>query len=72
MYQAIDKLALLLPDSVYAKVVEKLHPHVPSVSELQNAFKGLSAAHIKEILRNTRELAAYCKAVEEAAQKVQK
>jgi hypothetical protein len=40
---SIDPFALLLPSDVYQRLVEKWHPHVPKVAEIQAAAQGMSA-----------------------------
>jgi hypothetical protein len=65
-YVAIDPLALMFPSSVYAKIVEMLHPHVPSVAEIAEAAKGMTAEQRSFVLARARILSAYGKAVEEA------
>jgi hypothetical protein len=39
---SIDPLALLLPSDVYQKMIEKFHPHVPKVADIQAAVRQLS------------------------------
>lgn len=65
-YVAIDPLAVLLPSSVYVRLVEKFHPHVPSVAEIQEAAKGMSAEQRAMTLSQARNIAAQAKAVQEA------
>jgi hypothetical protein len=66
LYEAIDPLAVLLPSSVYQKLVEKVHPHVPKVAEVQAAASRMSADERAFALNRARALAAYAKVVEEA------
>lgn len=63
---AIDPLALLLPNSVYVRLVEKLHPHVPSVSEIVEAAKGITAEQRAFVISRARVLSAHAKAIEQA------
>jgi hypothetical protein len=65
-FAAIDPLALLLPSSVYVKVVEKLHPHVPKVADVRDAARDLSAPEKQLLLSRARTLSALAKVVEEA------
>lgn len=65
-YAAIDPLALIFPASVYVKLIEKFHPHVPKVAEITEAVRGLSAAEQNVILSRARAFGAHAKAVEEA------
>lgn len=63
---AIDPLALLLPAGIYAKLVEKIHPHVPSVYEVSEALKKVSATDLKEIAARRELIDASIKMVDEA------
>lgn len=65
-YVAIDPLALILPEHVYVKVIEKLHPHVPKVAEVQEAMSSLGPQEKRLVLAKSRQLAAYARLVEEA------
>jgi hypothetical protein len=66
LYVAIDPMALILSGKAYLIWVEQHHPHVPKVSEIQEALRGITADERKGILNRTRNLADYAKAVEEA------
>lgn len=65
-YAAIDPLALLLPNAVYVRLIEKLHPHVAKVAEIAEAAKGMSAEERTAVLAKARDMIAHGKAVEEA------
>jgi hypothetical protein len=65
-YVAIDPLAVLLPSAVYVRLIEKFHPHVPSIAEIQAAAKGMTADERALTLNQARNLAAQAKAVQEA------
>jgi len=69
-YVAIDPLALLLPSSVYVRLVEKFHPHVPKVAEVLEAAKGMTAEERASAISQARNLAAHAKVVEEALSSV--
>lgn len=63
---AIDPLALLLPGSVYQRLVEKWHPHVPKVAEIQAAAAHMSGDERAFVVARARTLGAHAKLVEEA------
>jgi len=65
-FVAIDPLALLLPGPVYAKIAEKLHPHVPKVAEIAEAASTLTSQEKSFVLARARTLIAYGQAVEKA------
>ena len=65
-YLAIDPLALLLSSEAYVRLVEKLHPHVPKVSELQEVVRSMTPEEKAFALARARAFIAYSKAVEEA------
>jgi len=65
-FVAIDPLALLLPSSVYVKIVELIHPHVPKVAEIVEAAKGMNAAEKAFVVARAENLAAHAKVVAEA------
>lgn len=62
---AIDPWALLLPTSVYLKLVEKVHPHEPKVADIQRAVRAMSARERATTLANAKAIMAHCKTVEE-------
>lgn len=63
---AIDPLALLLPASIYARLIEKFHPHVPSTADIAAVLKKATLAEKKDIAARTAAVVACTKAVEEA------
>lgn len=65
-FLAIDPLALLLPSSVYVKIIDKLHPHVPKVADIKESARALSAEEKRVALVRAQQIAAYAKVVEEA------
>jgi hypothetical protein len=65
-YAAIDPLALIFPSSVYVRLVEKLHPHVPKVAEIKEAAKGMTAEERSFVLAKAKAMVALGQAVEEA------
>ncbi len=68
-YAAVDPLSLILPDAVYVKVVEGLHPHVPLVDTLKRAAKGLTAAERKAALVKVNAMAEMVNCVKEVLEK---
>lgn len=67
---AIDPLALLLPPSLYAKLVEKFHPHVPSVAEIAEILRVASPAERTEMASRIASVSTCTKLVKEASAKV--
>ncbi len=65
-YVAIDPLALLLPPSVYVRLVEKFHPHVPKVAEILEASREMTAEERSFVLQRARAMGAQAKAIEQA------
>jgi hypothetical protein len=65
-FAAIDPLALLLPSSVYVRIIEKIHPHVPKVAEMQETLKAMNAEEKAFVLGRVRAMGEFSKAVEEA------
>jgi hypothetical protein len=68
-YAAIDPMALILSEKAYLIWVEIHHPHVPAVEDLGKLFKRMSAAEGKAVLARAKTVAAYAKAVQDAASK---
>ncbi len=66
LYAAIDPMALILSGKAYLIWVEKHFPHVPKVSEIQEALQAMTPEDQKAALSRAKTLAAYGKAVEEA------
>jgi hypothetical protein len=65
-FVAIDPLALLLPTSVYLAIQEKINPHQPVISVLNEALKSLSPADKASIQARIHTLNTYTGAVQEA------
>ncbi len=65
-FAAIDPLAVLLGNAEYQRIIELLHPHVPKVSQIQEAFRSVTAEEKAFALARARTFVAYGKAVEEA------
>jgi hypothetical protein len=63
---AIDPLALLLPSEVYAKLIEKNHPHEPKVTAIRQAADRMSADERAFALARARMIDAAANEVEEA------
>jgi hypothetical protein len=66
---AIDPLALVFPDYIYVKIVEGLHPHVPSINVVERAVSGLTVEEKKEVLKRAKHLVEYAEAVEKVVAK---
>jgi len=66
LYAGIDPMALILSGKAYLIWVEIHHPHVPKVSELQEAVRAMTAEEQKAALSRAKTMAAYGKVVEEA------
>ena len=69
---AIDPLAMILTGDAYLKWVEMHHPHVPKVAEIRKAMTGMSTEERNFVRARVRTLGAFVKAVEEAAEAVEK
>lgn len=69
---AIDPLALLLPPSVYAKIIEMVHPHVPKVVDIEKALAAVTVEQRKEILVSAKQMVETANIVIEAATKTTK
>lgn len=67
---AIDPMALLLPSSVYVKLIDKFHPHVPLLHDIQGVLKDATPAEIKEIKARVKAVSESLKVVNEAVSKV--
>ena len=65
-YVAIDPLALIFSGRAYQILIEKLHPHVPKVADIQEALRSVSPEERGFALAKARTLKAYASAVEEA------
>jgi hypothetical protein len=69
-YAAIDPLALLLPGSVYTKLVEKFHPNIPPSMHIQEAVRMMTSAEKKVAQARMKQIAAYCGEIEKAVKSV--
>lgn len=69
-YAAIDPMALILHGNALRIWYEIRHPHVPSVAEIEQLFKRMTPEERTLAVASAKTLAAYGKAVEEAAAKV--
>lgn len=65
-FVAIDVLALIFPTSVYLKLVEKLHPNEPAISQLSSVVKNLTPEQKTFVQARLRTFNAYTEAVEKA------
>ena len=65
-YMAIDPLALIFSGDAYRILTEKLHPHVPKVSEIQEVVRSMTAEERSFALARARIFIAHSKAIEEA------
>ncbi len=62
----IDPLALLFPPSLYPRIIEMFHPHVPKVAEIAEVLKKASPAEREEVKKRAAAVGAYFRVVEEA------
>ena len=60
-YAVIDPLAVILPTSVYLKLMDQIHPNTPLIESL-SAIK-LTAAETTETRSNTKRLIEFANAV---------
>ena len=58
-YVAIDPLAVLLPSSLYARLVEKWYPHVPKVADVQDIVQNMSPENRAFTAAYAQRLIAY-------------
>jgi hypothetical protein len=63
-YAAIDPLALLLPSSVYQRLIEKWHPHIER-AEIREAVRSMSPEEKTFALARAKVLVEYGTAVKE-------
>lgn len=63
-YAAVDPLSVLLPTSVYLKLIEKLHPREPIIKSLESIAKQLTAEEKSFIQARLKTFNAYTEAVE--------
>lgn len=66
---AIDPMALLFPPGVYAKLIEKIHPHVPSLREIQAVLRDATPAEIKDIKARVKAVSESLNVVNDAVSK---
>lgn len=65
-FVAIDPMSMILSAAAYKFWLEKKHPHVPKVSEIQEVLRSMTPGEQKAALNRARRLMGYGKAVEEA------
>lgn len=63
---AIDPLALIFPNNVYLRLMEKFHPHVPKIEQIVEFAKTLPAEERKTTLQRVDVLADFANGVQEA------
>lgn len=63
---AIDPLALIFPNNVYLRLMEKFHPHVPKIEQIAEFAKTLPAEERKTTLKRAEALADFANGVHEA------
>ena len=61
---SLDPLSVLLPTSVYLKLVEKLHPHEPAIKALEAITKQLSTEERAFVQARLKTFNEYADAVE--------
>lgn len=66
---AVDPLSLLLPEHIYVKIIEWLHPHVPSVEAVERAVAMMSAEDKAYTLSRVKQVKEYVDAVEKVVEK---
>lgn len=66
LYAAIDPMALFLSGMAYLIWVEKHHPHVPKVADVQEAVRSMTPEEQRVAVARAQTFAAYGRAVEEA------
>ena len=69
-YLQIDPLALLLPLSLYPKIIEGKNPHVPKVQDVVSLLKQASPAERQECVSRVETLVAYTRVFQEAVQSI--
>jgi hypothetical protein len=69
---AIDPLAMILTNDAYLRWVEIHHPRAPKVDEIREAMAGMSTEERDFVRARVRTLGAFVKAVDEAAEAVEK
>jgi hypothetical protein len=63
---AVDPLAILLPSSVYVKLIEKFDPHVPKVAQIRDAARSMTPEERAFVLAKAHMFIELAKEVEEA------
>ena len=63
----MDQLSMILPASVYQKVVEGIHPHVAKV--LTEVLNAATPAHRAEAVGNAKAIIEHCTTVINSATK---
>ena len=63
---AIDPLALIFPNNVYLRLIEKFHPHVPKIEQIVDFARTLPAEERKTTLKRVEALADFANGVHEA------
>jgi hypothetical protein len=71
-FVAMDPMSMILSGAAYKIWLERKHPHVPKVSEIQEVFRSMAPSEQKTALARARRLAGYGKAVDEAVQTMKK
>ncbi|MBX3063590.1 MAG: hypothetical protein KF726_11475 [Anaerolineae bacterium] len=63
---AVDPLSLLLPQSVWVKVIEGIHPHTPSAKVIEQAVAAMSVEEKEYTLNRVKQVKEYIEIVEKA------
>ena len=66
-YAAIDPMAMIFSGAAYLRWIEWKHPHVEKVADIVAVLKTMSPEEQRATVSRAKTLAAYGKAVEEAA-----
>jgi predicted HAD superfamily Cof-like phosphohydrolase len=67
VYAAIDPMAMILSSAAYLRWIEWKHPHVPKVEEIAEFLRAMTPDEKEVAVSRAKSLAAYGKAVEQAA-----
>ena len=70
--QAVDPLSLILPGSVYDRLIEWIHPHVPKVEEILPVFRTMTTEEKRASLVRARTLVEFGNVVIKAAEEALK
>lgn len=65
-YAAIDPLALIFTGAAYLRLVEKIHPNMSPISEIQEVVRSMSPDDQAYVLNRAKLLVEHGKVVEEA------